>query len=435
MRDFERAYEQVFTPGAPVASSRLLYGRDGDLKKLERYLSRPGLHPIVIGSRGVGKTSLVVHALAGMDHAIIGCDADMDFNQIAHALLREAGIADRTTERTTEIEKEVSGGLEVPLTVKAGAAGRERKVRKERGVDDLRLTPWEVFERVREHGRKIILVLDEYDLVPHENLELHRTIAKVVKNLADNSRSCDSRVVIVGIARTAQGLLGRHPSIERSLRELFLRPLTEGDIYDFLTAAEQRLKFKFAPRVKQVMIDESNGNPYFVHLVGLECLDVMVEGRPKTRVVTEEHYEEAIGRAVQAAFRSQLQKWSDAVRTMDPHEETLVRELVAGRDHHPLRTQLQARLVRGGAMDEKTFSHALLRLQQEKRLLYLSRGKDQVRFVDPLMRPFLRILLLPAPFSRKRRNRRGRASTKQAQMEQIRLPLPSNDESRAESGE
>ena len=42
------------------------------------------------------------------------------------------------------------------------------------------------------------------------------------------------------------------------------------------------------------------------------------------------------------------------------------------------------------------FNDALIRLQQERRLLYISRNKDDVRFADPLMAPFLRSAIFPS---------------------------------------
>jgi hypothetical protein len=44
MATFKGRYRQVFTPGAPIEARSLLFGRDGDLSKLRRYLSSPGLH-------------------------------------------------------------------------------------------------------------------------------------------------------------------------------------------------------------------------------------------------------------------------------------------------------------------------------------------------------------------------------------------------------
>ncbi len=399
---FESDYGMVFTPGAPVAARALLLGRDGELQKLRRYLERPGLHPIIIGDRGVGKTSLAIHALNSLNHVIVGCDPYNDFNVFAHSVLREARIEDQTTEHSIQNEREFQAEAELPLLAKGGATSRTTDSQKKQVISSLTVGPWEMYELLRDYPKRVVLVLDEYDLVPRENTEFHAKIARLVKHLADNHRKCDSRLVIIGIARTAQQLLGNHPSIQRSLREVFLRPLTQDDVCEFIEKGEKRLSFKFSPSVKQALIAESNGYPYFVHLVGLECLDVMIERNRRAREVTEEDYEQALSRAVQAAFRSELQKWSDAVTQMDKFEQSFIRELVAHHYPHPQRKEFERRILNNRVMTAPEFSHALLRLQQEKKMLYLSRGEDQIRFSDPLMRPFLRILFLPSPFSRSR---------------------------------
>lgn len=400
MPSFEDEYGSVFTPGAPVSNRKLLFGRDAELQKLRRYLQRPGYHPMIIGDRGVGKTSLAVHALRSFEHVIVGCDEFMNFNDLAHAALRSANVIDRSTQTTRAENVKATGSVDVPMIVKLGADTVKGTESVHRGPEAIELKPWDVFDLLRQENRRLIVVLDEYDQVDRAKDTVAGT-ARLIKNLADNHRQCDSRVLLIGIARTAQQLLGHHPSIQRSLREVFLRPLTADDVLEFLERAEKRLNVRFLPSVKKSLVAESNGFPYFVHLVGLECLDVMTEGGSHPRIITEEHYELALHRAVQEAYRSELQKWRDAVQGMTPDEVAVVKEIVSSRDVSPSRAELNRRLTEGRIMRPEAFSHALVRLQQEKRLVYLSRGTDHVRFYDPLMKPFLRILLLPAPFSKR----------------------------------
>jgi MoxR-like ATPase len=62
MRPFSD-YQKLLKPSAPILERRYLYGRAQELLDLERAMTRDGHHPIVIGARGVGKTSLVRVAL------------------------------------------------------------------------------------------------------------------------------------------------------------------------------------------------------------------------------------------------------------------------------------------------------------------------------------------------------------------------------------
>ena len=48
-------------------------------------------------------------------------------------------------------------------------------------------------------------------------------------------------------------------------------------------------------------------------------------------------------------------------------------------------------------MTSEQFAATLLKLQQERHLLYFSRNTDDIRFSDPLMGPFLRAMIFPSP--------------------------------------
>jgi len=119
---------------------------------------------------------------------------------------------------------------------------------------------------------------------------VHSAIADLIKHLSDNNADCDSRLVIVGVARSAEALLGGHESIARCGDEIWVRPLRNKDISDFLLRAEDALEFKFAPRVKQSLVLEANGYPYYVHLLGLLSIETMLARNKRARVVSEDDF-------------------------------------------------------------------------------------------------------------------------------------------------
>jgi hypothetical protein len=53
---------------------------------------------------------------------------------------------------------------------------------------------------------------------------------------------------------------------------------------------------------------------------------------------------------------------------------------------------LQHRLSEKG-INQGEFNSILVKLEQDKKLIYVSRNMDDVRFVDPLLAPFLRNLM------------------------------------------
>jgi Cdc6-like AAA superfamily ATPase len=386
-------YETVFIPGAPMVRKSFFFGREQEVTDLKRAMRRIGIHPIVIGDRGVGKTSLVNLSLRETKLPMyrINCNSQMTYSTLTHAILDILGLNGRQIELTKENEVKIDGKV-APIGIGLGAGGTRRESERRRGIGATEVTPWTLFTELRKVGKKVVLVMDEYDAFPAKAREIHSGIASLIKTLADNSETCDSRVVIVGVARSAESLLGKHESIERSAREIYLRTLRREDIDDFLTQTEKKLKFKFAPKVKKALIWSSMGYPYFVHLVGLESLDVMVERDRKARTVEEQDFIKGVERAVKKAFRSELRKYKTAVRGLGRREINIMRELA----RYPIarnitRKQLEHILViKKKVMTSDEFNAACVILQQERRLLYVSRTKDSVRFLDPLMAPFLR---------------------------------------------
>lgn len=391
-------YPRVFVPGAPLEYRTFFFGRAQELQDLREALARPGQHPIVVGNRGVGKTSLVHQALRkreslGQKPLYITCNSHMTFNGIALSVLEALGYDAHQSQSQTETQDKLGGKLGLPgLTISSD--GQSKEVVRRDGPATWILEPWSLFRELRKH-RRTVIVLDEYDAI-QAGSQVHRHVAELVKTLADNSRDCSARVIIVGVAQAAQDLLGRHESIERSAREIYVRPLRRVDVIGFLTAAEQKLDFKFAPNVKKDIADNSLGYPYYVHLVGLKCIDTMLQRDRSTRLVTQDDYERAMNSVVQQAFRAVLRRYKSAVVGLSNDEIELIRTIVALPRDRMKRTELMRLVQNRKILEPAQCSDALLKLQQERRLLYVSRNTDEVRFVDPLMAPFLRSVVFRA---------------------------------------
>ena len=224
-------------------------------------------------------------------------------------------------------------------------------------------------------------------------MDFHTGVAELIKTLADNQRNCDSRLVLVGIARQAREILAGHQSIERSVREIYLPPLSRKDLRGFLDTAEHELGFTFAPRVKNEILDNSLGYPYYVHLIGLECIDIMRKRDVEARRVTEEDYEKAVRKAAARAFRTELRKYENAIRNLDGSEVEFIKQLVGQLEKGSvLQSELMNLLSTQGIMTLQNAQEALT-LLCKKGLLYVSKNKEDVRFSDPLMFPFLRSLI------------------------------------------
>jgi GTPase SAR1 family protein len=390
MTDKPYNFELVFTPGAPIQSKRLLFGREQEINDIQRLCRRPGLHPVVIGYRGVGKTSLVLQAFSHSKSKVIRINCGntiRTFQTLSENILRELEVDVSTMETTKVKETEFTAKGSIEVLSADGKAKSSESVRRIE-IGQRKLDPWTMYTIFKEMKKKVFIIIDEYDALPYQSEEPHASIAELMKTLADHSNECETRLLIVGVAQSAKELLGTHESIERSAREIYLRPLRREDIMDFLNEAESIIKLIFQHEVKELIVKGSMGFPYYLHLIGLECIDAMIRRQGK-KVITMEDYRVAIKMAVDKAFRSELNKYKRATDGLVEKEINLLKEIVL-MGGNPSRKDLEIRINRKNIMNIGEYNTTLLKLQQEKRFIYISRNDDTIRFCDPLLYPFLR---------------------------------------------
>lgn len=257
----------------------------------------------------------------------ITCNSRMSFDMFARSVLDELNIDVNEILSIEEKDHSISGKVS-PFGIGASITENRKHTVQRSGPGSLQLDSWLLYKRLCQVGEKVIIVVDEFDKVPRSRTDFHTGVAELIKTLADNQRKCDSRVVLVGIARQAREILAGHQSIERSVREIYLQPLSKKDLRSFLDTAEHELGFNFASSVKNEILDNSLGYPYYVHLIGLECIDVMRKRDAQARRVTEDDYEKAVRKAAARAFRTELRKYENAIRKLDGSEVEFIKQLV-----------------------------------------------------------------------------------------------------------
>ena len=365
-------YEEFFTPSAPVETRRLLFGREQEIVDLGSALRRKGYHPVVTGSRGVGKTSLVHIGVEQRPHIFVACTRDMAFSDLCQSILEQLGAASRLSSPYSD-----SG-------TSSGSFGAPR------------FTAGKMFDLLREIRRDVAVVIDEYDLIPSGNTAFHASVADLLKLLSDHSKICPTRIIVVGVGRSAQDLLAEHDSIARCAIEIYLRPLKRQHVRDFLRKAEGSLHFRFDPAVAEKIVIESGGFPYYVHVIGLHCIDQMIARKARQHTVTQEDYLRAQQKAADQAFRSVLGRWRNSLRQFDQKEVLLLKEVISFDSPYPARREVVERLQKGGLAPNET-DLALTRLERDRRIVWVDhKHKEQpIRFHDPLLRLFLRARIFP----------------------------------------
>lgn len=256
----------VFTPSAPISNPRLFIGRDLQREHFKRAILSPGRHVILYGERGVGKTSLLNIVTKELDktekihYVFHRCSHGNTFNDIVATFLRDTGQL--LENRPTKIKKTQS----IYATLKAVFAngGAKSTTEKEDSVETvvpISLTPHLFVTRFCKQPH--VFVLDEFDVIADETTK--KLVAETIKALSDENSV--TKIVICGVASSAQNLMGHHPSVVRNFSTLNVPRMTDDEIKDIINNGFKALGLGIDDPLTKLILTSSHGLPYFPHLI------------------------------------------------------------------------------------------------------------------------------------------------------------------------
>jgi hypothetical protein len=224
----ERAAQlrEAFTPTRPQRESAQFSGRYRQMQRIIAAVEEERAHLVIYGERGSGKTSLanIVGAAAESAGYLVrrfACSSELSFEDIFRALLRR-----------------------VPASVmgdRAGAPGRTGIATFEQLLPPGDFGPpelVEVFEKLQ--NKHAILIVDEYDRVTDEIAKAK--LAELIKNMSD--ASAPVTIILIGVAENVDELLGKHPSLQRTLVTIPLPLMSRREIEGIIVAPVGR---RFCP--------------------------------------------------------------------------------------------------------------------------------------------------------------------------------------------
>ncbi len=269
---------ETFTPHAPIDEIDMLLDRQNEVDGLLQLLSTPGLHGIVFGPRGVGKSSLAgsvqkyfLRVLHPGREFIYSCDRESTFSaMMAEPLLAlcsyDVGVSE--SEFEAGVTGEVSAGL--PGAGAKGGASASSTVKRAQET----VTPSKAAALLADKSG--VLIIDEVDTL--SSVDDRRRLAELAKLLSD--RRSHFKLIIVGISHTASELVAQHPSAGRCLKEIRLDTMTSLGLREILRIGAAKHGFSFAPDVETTIVNASCGYPYFTHLLALKCAENLVRDNP-----------------------------------------------------------------------------------------------------------------------------------------------------------
>lgn len=374
---------KIFTPHQPIQKAALFFGRSKEVRAIIGYLNTPGQHALLFGNRGVGKSSLA-NVIA--DYLVVlrpgarvikkRCDSSDTFITIVGSALQHVGVNIQNTS-ITEVQK--SGLTKVIDLSKA-------RTTNSGGDAERALSPSWV--AVKLNDLNAIFVIDEVDAL--KTREDKEKIAELIKQLSDNGSVF--KILVVGIAETANELTAGHPSVSRCLKEVHLANMLDTEIEEIITKGAAGARISFKSSVVNRIVKLSAGYPHFTHLIALKCAELIIsEDRHE---VFSKDLSSALENCTNDVEGSLKQSYHSAVRSQSgEYKRILLAMALCGGDEikaHEVREKYKE--LFGTEVSQGTLNNHFQRLVGEDGEKIVKRlAKGIYKFNDPRMPSYIKI--------------------------------------------
>ena len=312
----------VYVPNKPVDSVELFCGRQNEVSRIIEGINTGGMHVLLYGDRGVGKTSLskITCTMLMLNSTITNyhekiCDSSDTFVTIIQSLFQDLSIK-------CSIKSSSSWDFSFLWRLLSfSKKGSTEYI----SYDNIASPSW-VAKRIADFEG--VFLIDEIDVL--QNPEDKKKIAELIKQLSDKNSKL--KIFVVGISKTASELFGGHPSVQRCLKEIRLNRMSDDELKEIIEKGEGRLNITFSQSVKRVIIKSSAGYPYFTQLLALKAAEEAVCANSNN--VTMNEFKLAVRRAVDDLEGSLKEQYQRAIigQRMDRNKSILLAAAICGED-------------------------------------------------------------------------------------------------------
>ena len=303
------AASKAFSPRTPISTQTLFAGRWDQMRQIGEAVAQVGLHAVVFGERGVGKTSLthVIQPLLNvLDEQSNGAERPSPRIVVRVNANGSDSFSTLWSKALDEIywsEDKASIGL-IPTPSRERVSLRQAfGLEGEITIDAVR--------RTLAILTGSVFVFDEFDRLakPHAS-----AFTDLIKALSDAAIS--STIILVGVADTVEGLLSDHASIGRALIQIPMPRMSEAELTEIIHNAERTLSVTFQPPARAQIVRISQGLPHFTHLLGYHALRAAADRR--SREVRLDDVRKACRDAVAQADQTVVSMYSSATKSAQP---------------------------------------------------------------------------------------------------------------------
>jgi hypothetical protein len=406
----------AFSPTHEISDPTKFVGRYEEVESLVLGLTTESSFLSIFGLRGIGKSSIakqikliaegdkVLTKILNLEYLLpkkgfnfmvhlVSCDEFIpDITSLIKRILLGDDVNDSIFSHNKNGDKRVksfkeSGKANVGASfmgVKAGVEGSDETMYEAIQTDDLIQEFRKALATTQKDNQKksgLLILIDEFDILKDKS-----GFASLVK-------TCSSKYVkfgIIGIGESTEDLIEDHASIGRQISSILVKPMNSKELLQIIVHAENSIKreITFETKVKEDMVKEAEGFPYFVHLLGKECL--ISAFKRNLKVVTEDLYCEVKEKLIKGRIQlTQEFRYVEACRTSQERE--LLLRLFALSDENKILVEdiyIQARDY--GIEKPSIFMDKLTEKGKIAPILVYSRDERHVRFSDPILKVYIK---------------------------------------------
>ena len=311
------AVGKTFQPRTPISTRQLFAGRWEQCTAVADAVNQKGLHVIIFGERGVGKTSLanVLDPLL----EVLEQDEKTGENPNPRLVVKvNVHQGDSFSDAWNRVFEEISWYEKKPMIGIIPDSSEVRVTLKEAFSISDKPTIDEVRRTLGSLPRSVI-IFDEFD---RGSAELRTSFTDTIKVLSDYA--VDSTVIIVGVSDTVDHLIKDHASIVRAVVQIQLPRMNERELAQILENGEKALAIKFDQTATNLIVRMSQGLPHYTHLIGLHAARHAVDRL--SRIVTVDDVHKSFQKAVQQAVQSIQEKYLLSIRSA--HKDALYDKVI-----------------------------------------------------------------------------------------------------------
>jgi hypothetical protein len=324
------------------------------------------------------------------DHIYLQCHQEINFAGIFEEVARKLNQPKEVRE---SVALEAQGGIKghIPFFTE-GKAGTARTSTTEKILRGPRADPVALMELLDKAGK--YLVLDDFDKIQAETEK--QLLAQTAKVFSDQAQT--AKLILIGVADSAAELVSLDRTVQYRLAEVQVPRMSEEEIRTVIAEGARKLSMDFTS-VAEEIVKLSDGLPKYTHHLCLECVREAKEHA--CAGVSPEFLPSAIRAVIARAGQSLAMVYNMAIRARRESRalhRKIVYALAQAEGQKVSATELEV-LLRdqfGVQVPRPHLYGAITQLTQPGRASLLIRDPHRigvVKFRDPLMKPFVRMLL------------------------------------------